>query len=411
MTSAIPLAPEVDPTAPVTRVGAILGTPAYMAPEQVQGKPLDKRVDIWAFGCVLYEMVTGEQPFRGETISDVLAAVLTAEPSWDRVPRSLQRLLRRCLQRDPANRLRDIGDALALLDEAPAVASPPLMPTRRERWAWSAAVLVLVTAIALLAVKLRPTDAPALPQVRFDISPPDGYKLLPYSVVPSNDGRSIAFLAEAAASGHQALWIYTVSTGVSREVVAFDRTSGTSNPFWSPDGRSMGIHSGGKLRRVDVSSGTLETVCDAPGVVGVGSWSKDDVIVFVVTTGEGNEGLMRVSASGGTPVLLTRADRADRQLGHGNPALLPDGRFFVYQAFVADGPRDIYLGSVDATPEAQSSTPLFSFAGPVRYAASPDPNRGYLLFMRDGKLMAQPFDNRQRRLDGPVVIVPGPVVQ
>ena len=266
----------------------------------------------------------------------------------------------------------------------------------------------LVTTIAPgLAINLRPIRTAAPPQVHFDIPAPEGHTVLPFSFVPSADGRSLAFLAEAKASGHKALWIYAIGAGVSREVATIDRAVPEGNPFWSPDGRSIGIYSDGKIRRVDVSTGTMETVCDAPGVRGTGSWNEDHVIIFGVTATEGNDGLMRVPASGGTPVLLTHTDRARGQFAHSNPSFLPDGRYFVYQAVIGDGPRDLYLGSIDASPEAQGSTPLLSIAGAVRYAPSPDPLRGYLLFMRDGKLMSQPFDNAQRRLAGNAAVVPG----
>ena len=405
--TAAAIAPDADATSPVTRAGMIVGTPAYMAPEQVQGKPIDKRVDIWAFGCVLYEMVTGEPPFRGETISDLLAAVLTADPVWDRVPPSLQGLLRRCLERDPTRRLRDIGDATALLDTAPsASAAPAHIRHRREWWAWSAAALLLITTLGVLAINRRSTSPPPLPEVQFDISAPDGYTLVPFSVAPSSDGRSIAYLAEAERSGDRALWIYTVASGASRAVVTLDRAGALSNPFWSPDGRSIGIFGAGKIRRVDVTTGMMETVCDSPGGIGRGSWNSDDVIIFGVRTGDGNEGLLRVPASGGTPVQLTRTDRAHQQRGHSNPTFLPDGRFFVYQALIEGDQENLYLGSIDASPEAQASTPLLTARGVVRYTPSPDPKRGYLLYMRDGKLMAQPFDNQQRRVDGQAVIVP-----
>ena len=409
MSPSTAITPEAnaDVTASVTRAGVILGTPAYMAPEQVQGKPIDKRVDIWAFGCVLYEMVTGAQPFRGGTISDVLAAVLTSEPAWESVPPSLHRLLRRCLERDPASRLRDIADATALIDEAPAVSGLVSTHRRRTWWVQAAVVALLVTAIAVFSFTRPPSSATQVRQVRFDIQPPNGRHVSPFSFAPSPDGRSVAFLAEDRASGRRALWIYTISSAVSREVASLDRGVAVGRPFWSPDGRSIGVYDAGKIRRIDVDTGTMETVCDVPGLSGIGSWNKDDVIVFSVTTSDGNEGVMRVHAAGGTPARVTHTDRAHDQLGHGNPQFLPDGRFFVYQAVVRAGLRDLYVGSIDGSPDDQNQAPLLSVAGVVLYAPSPDPRNGYLLFMKEGKLMAQPFDNRQRRLAGSSVVVPG----
>jgi Tol biopolymer transport system component len=384
------------PTPPPTRAGTILGTPAYMAPEQLRGERLDKRADIWAFGCVLFEMVTGERAFGGETVSETVDAVLTAEPAWDRVPSSLHRLLRHCLERDPSQRLRDIGDAMALVDEAaltPSAAAP--VRHRRERWVWSAAAVLLVTTIAALGLRFRSTDHVAAPQVRFDIQSPDGQDFVPFAFAPSPDGRSLAFVADARDSGRTGLWVYSIASGVSREVTAVERV-GQSPPFWSPDGRSIGLYAGGKIVRIDVASGAVQTVCDVPdGVVGTGSWSNHQVIVFGVITSDGNDGLMKVPAAGGTPVRLTRTDRSRQELAHSNPMFLPDGRFFLYQATADDGPANVYVGSVDVPPDGQNTTPVLSMVGAaVRYSPSPDPARGYVLFMREGKLMAQAFDHR-----------------
>jgi eukaryotic-like serine/threonine-protein kinase len=399
-------------TPPPTRPGMILGTPAYMAPEQLRGKPADRRADIWAFGCVLFEMVTGQRAFGGETVSETVAAVLTADPAWDRVPTPVRRLLHRCLERDPTQRLRDIGDAMALVDEAApdALVTAPVR-SGRERWAWSAAAVLLTTTIVALGLHFRSTGPAAAPQVRFEIQPPDDQDFVPFAFAPAPDGRSLAFLADATGSDRRGLWVYSIASGVSREVTTVESTSRNAPPFWSPDGRSIGLYAGSKILRVDVASGAVQTVCDVPdGLLGFGSWSRDQVIVFAVVTSEGNDGLMKVPASGGTPVRLTHTNRSRQELGHTNPVFLHDGHSFLYQAVTAEGPRSLYLGSVDARPEEQSAKEVLSIVGQlVHYSPSPDPERGYALFMQEGKLMAQAFDNRRQTVVDSARPVPGQI--
>jgi hypothetical protein len=401
--STVTIASSVALTAP----GAIVGTAAYMAPEQVRGEELDKRADIWAFGCVLYEMLTGERAFRGSTVTDTMAAVLTAEPAWDNVPASFRPLVRRCLTRHPSDRLRDIGDALALVDVNGRPAATSTTTIWRRPWTWMLGAAALVAAVGVAASQYRRPAEPAREMVRFDIQRPPDTNVEQFVFAPSPDGRTVAFVGENTRSGKKSLWLYSLAAGVSRELAAMDVAVGNA-PFWSPDGRFVAVFADGKLRRVEVASGAVVTVCETPGVAGSGTWNADGMIVLGVVTTNGNEGLMKVPSAGGTPMPVTRIERTHGENGHANPAFLPDGRHFLYQRLRSDGTStDVYVGRVDARPEEQVSTPAIMLAvGRVTYAAS-DERVGYLLYMRQNKLLAQKFDNRQLQPIGDAVPVPG----
>ena len=289
--------PASSPTLTIspTRVGMILGTAAYMSPEQARGKTVDKRADIWAFGVVLYELLTGSGPFHGEDITEIVASVVKEEPRLDRAPAKVRRLLRKCLEKDPKRRLRDIGDAWELLEDAPEFVSPLI---------------------------------------------------------------------------------------------------------WSPDGRFIAFAVTGKLKKVEASGGSLQTVCDLPAPMRGAAWSRDGAIAF----GVAGKGLMRVSEAGGGASPLTTHDSSGQETTHSVYSFLPDGRHFVYQRFssVAEK-RGIYLGSLDAKPEQQSSRRLVATGSNAFYAPSADQDLGHLLFVREGSLMAQAFDARRLELAGEAV--------
>jgi Tol biopolymer transport system component len=384
--------PEVSPTvsmAAATQAGIILGTAAYMSPEQARGKAVDKRADIWAFGVVLYEMLTGKRLFQGEDLTEILASVVKDRPDLNAVPVQVRRLLERCLEKDLRNRLRDIGDMRLLLE-------PETIPLQGARRAWLA--IAGWSVAALLAVGLGPVaflhfrekpPAPVAP-VRFQIPAPENTTLGPYlNLAP--DGRKLAFVVRGR------LWVYFLESGESRELAAAD-----GSPFWSPDSLFVGYPSQGKLKKIEATGGPPQTVADYSGVWEGGAWSSDSVIVF----GAFPHGFFRVPASGGVPAAITALDPARQESFHYCPSFLPDGRHFVYTSQSNDGRTDaIYLGSVDLKPDQQSSKPLvLSHWGPV-YAPSADPSTGYLLFMREGTLMAQPFDNLRLELKGQAVPV------
>jgi eukaryotic-like serine/threonine-protein kinase len=248
-----------------TQAGMILGTASYMSPEQAKGKPVDARSDIYAFGAVLYEMLTGTRLHQGETTTDVLASVIKEEPRWDKVPPQVQRLLRLCLQKDPQKRLRHIGDVMALLDDAPtASASVPAIPRpARATWTWVAAGTALLAVIALATVWfLKP--APDQPMLQLEITPPDGVRftglITPFALSP--DGRRIVFMG-AGKDGKTMLWLRSID---SSSAVALPGTENGEVPFWSPDSRWVGFSANGKLQRLDIAAaGQPEVICDIEG--------------------------------------------------------------------------------------------------------------------------------------------------
>src|SRR6266446_6209943 len=384
------------PTNPVTQEGTIVGTFQYMSPEQVEGKELDGRSDIFSLGAVLYEMVTGQRAFEGKSQLSVASAILEKEP----VPISsikpmttpaLDHAIRRSLAKEVERRWQsaaDLAGELQWIAEAGSQAGvpAPLVSHRkvRERLAWSVATLLAITLapVAFLYLREKP-PAPAAP-VRFQIPAPENATLGPYLNL-SPDGRKLVFLAGGR------LWVHFLESGESRQSTA------DGAPFWSPDSRFIGYASQGKLKKIEATGGPPQTVADLPGARWAGgAWNQDGVIVFGSPIG-----LFRVPASGGVPVQITAADPARQEVYHIDPSFLPDGRHFVYTHYSTDKEKSgIYVGSVDAKPEQQSSKFLVaSNWGPV-YAPSADPSTGYLLFMREGTLMAQPFDNRQLELKG-----------
>jgi len=386
--------PEVSPTismAAATQAGIILGTAAYMSPEQARGKAVDKRADIWAFGVVLYEMLTAKRLFQGEDLTEILASVVKDKPDLSVVPAQVRRLLEKCLQKDPRERLRDIGDVALLLEHAPETApSQGALRARLGIAGRSVAALFVVGLgpVAFLHFREKP-PAPALP-LRFQIQAPENAALGPYlSLAP--DGRKLAFLVRGR------LWVHFLESGDSRDLTAAD-----GSPFWSPDSLFIGYPSQGKLKKIAATGGTPQTVADFSDSWEAGAWSQDSVIVF----GTFPHGFFRVPDSGGIPVAITAIDPARQEAFHYCPSFLPDGRHFIYTSQSTDGRKDsIYIGSVDLKPEQQSFKPLVaSHWGPV-YAPSADPSTGYLLFMREGTLMAQAFDNPRLELKGQAVPV------
>jgi Tol biopolymer transport system component/predicted Ser/Thr protein kinase len=376
-----------------TMAGIIMGTAGYMSPEQARGKAVDKRADIWAFGVVLYEMLTGERLFDGETVSDSLAAVLTREPDLGRVPVRVRRLLQSCLEKEPRKRLRDVGDAWRQLEEAPAVVAP-VPRAKSSRWPWIAFAVAAAAAgaVSLMHFNERPTPAPV---VRFTISPPDKGQFGAWLAL-SPDGKYLAFPARGEDLRIR-LWLRSLD---SPELKPIAGTDGASNSavFWSHDNRTLVFQWQGKLRKVDIAGGPPQTLCDAPQTVLGGVWTADGAILF----GTNNTGIQRVPASGGTPIAVTRVDAARRETFHTDPILLPDGRHFLYfrHSTLAEN-QGLYVGSLDAKPEEQNLRQILAIGFSPAYAP---PRRrgehGRLLFLREGTLMAQTFDAGRFELTG-----------
>jgi eukaryotic-like serine/threonine-protein kinase len=401
--------PTITSPAMMTGVGVLLGTAAYMSPEQTRGKAVDKRSDIWAFGCVLYEMLTGQRAFGGEDVTDTLAAVVRAEPAWDALPEgvspSVRVILHRCLQKDPKRRLRDIGDAGLEIEEAlaapdvetAAAATAPALG-RRERLAWGVAAVAIGAAVVAGALAfVRAAPEPDSRVYRSSILPPAGASLaaLPFQrFALSPDGRRLAFAA-ATGGGLNQLWVQSLD-GLTPQ--SLPGTEGAATPFWSPDSRFIGFYAVGRLKTIDASGGPPLTVAE----VGTGNpgatWNRDNVILFS-GTGEGSA-IRRVSASGGSVSAVTTVDKTNGEIQHWAPVFLPDGRHFLYVAIGTNsgGPtavNGIYVAALD------SNERKLLVAG----GASPKYAQGYLLFLREQTLMAQAFDVDRLELTGDPVAI------
>jgi Tol biopolymer transport system component len=393
-----------------TMAGLILGTAAYMSPEQARGKLVDKRADVWSFGVLLWEMLTGHALFGGDTVTDVIAAVVTREPDLGALPPAtppaVRQTLARCLRKDPRMRLPDIGAArLELQDllagtesgaEAPAVDAEVVRNERRSRArelrAWAAAALALAVLAGFL-VRARLTARPEpRPIARFALDVPnelafDAFD--PLSVSP--DGRYVAFSGNSAAGPVQ-LWIRPLD---SPEARAFPGTNGAGGPFWSPDSATIAFVAGNEIRKLVLASGTVQRVCALPRPAFTGgTWSTDGTIVF--SSGGGSGSLYSVSAAGGEAKPLTTLDAARGERGHWWPQFLPDGRRLLFDVGAAK-PEDagLHVASLDAPRERRRILPE---EGRYVYV---DP--GYLLAVQDGILTARRFDARSLSATGEAV--------
>jgi Tol biopolymer transport system component len=394
--------PADSPTlsAAATMQGVILGTAAYMSPEQARGKAVDRRTDIWSFGCVLYELLTGEQLFGGESVTDTLAQVITKEPDYNRVPSRTRSLLRWCLERDPKKRLRDVSDGISSLDALPAVdGADHSRAASAPKWLWAVAIAACLAAAALAAILfLRKPAAPPEP-VRYQIRLPDNvYFSQTASFAVSPDGHHIAFSAIAQNNGRPSVWLQDLNGSEARALP--DTGTGPTTPpfFWSPDSRYVVFSAGGsKLRKADIQAGTTQDICDKPNPPIGGSWNADGVIIF----GSPFTGLWRVPASGGAPVPLTVLDANRQEREHELPVFLPDGHHFIYLR-VSKIPADtgIYVGSLDDPPEHQNETLLVQTGFGADYVPTPGGSVGRLLFLHAGALMAQSFDPDDLKLVG-----------
>ena len=395
-------------TARGTQVGVILGTAAYMAPEQAKGKAVDRRADIWAFGVVLYEMLTGQRAFTGDDVSETLASVLKDTPSMDALPAAtpprLRRLIERCLVRDPKQRLRDIGEARVDLSALISGASEPAAtapgPTARRVSRVSIAWVVVAAALGVVvAVLTQPLWRPARASgedavsVRFPLNLPEGVSPTGAGasgmMAISPDGRTIVFVAKSKA-GTQ-LWLRPLDADAAKPLVG---TEDASLPFWSPDDAFVAFFTRTSLKRVEIATGTVSSICPALSPVNRsgGTWGADNVIVFGSSGIRG--ALYRVAASGGTPVPLTTLDAAAGETAHTHPFFLPDGRRYL---FVSVGSKSVglYAGALDTRDRTLvEELPAFDLSA-FEYTRP-----GYIVYVSNHRLVARPFDQAALKFTG-----------
>ena len=371
-----------------TRFGDIVGTVGYMAPEQATGGPVDKRADIFAFGVVMYEMLTGNRLFKGETASETLASVLKDEPNLERIPPKVRPLLQRCLEKEPRKRLRDIGD-LDLLLQQPRPGDALLELRGKRPWLPWAVAAVLAASLAVVIFLWRRAPAPEVGSTRFLVDAPGGNQFTNENsaMAVSPDGRYLVF--GAGTRGTRRLWLRPLD---SLGAQLLQGSEGANHPFWSPNSKSVAFFAGSKLKRSDIDGGAPQVLCDGQFGPG-GAWGRDGVILF-----GGTEGLMRVAASGGVPQRLTQRDTARKESQHSAPQFLPDGKKFLY--FIASTDpniQGIYAGSLDKPNERVR---ILATKRKAYYAPPRDGRTGFLLWLREQTLLAQPFDVKRLRLEG-----------
>jgi serine/threonine protein kinase len=373
--------------------GVIMGTAAYMSPEQAKGREVDRRTDIFGFGCVFYEMLTGRRAFDGEDVTDILGAVLRMEPDWTLLPTGVsplvRRLLRLCLEKNPRNRRSTATDVRLDIEQAltePAAAIRPSAPERNSRPAWMAfTIAVLVTAV-LTVPALRYLRETPPPEIRLEVNTPPTAD--PFSFAISPDGQRLVF--SASNEGKSQLWVRSIDSVAAQPLAG---TAGARYPFWSPDSASVGFFADARLKRIDVVGGAPQILANAVAGFG-GTWNRDGTILFAPT---GIEPLFKVLATGGEPVAVTRLEAG--QTRHCFPQFLPDGRHFIY--FVYGGPgQGIYTGSLDGGSSKRLATAVD--------AAVVSPS-GFLLFLRQTTLFAQTFDLKRQELSGNPFPVAEPV--
>ena len=372
----------------------ILGTAAYMSPEQAKGKPVDKRADIWAFGCVLFEMLTRTRAFDGETLTDVLGAVVRAEPDWTRLPAdtppAVRRVLMRCLRKDTATRLRDIGDAAIELTEiepagVPTARSSGSGPARIASWIAAAVVVIGLSGAAWMAGRAT-TPAPAddLP-IRASLALPPNTTFTGVPSVSPDGHRIVVPLLDD--KGQVQLWQRSLTASEFRPVA---NTSGVTAAFWSPDSQWIAFVSSGQLRRIDVAGDNMTTIAQLKGRVrSNGAWGADGTILIA-----GDEGrIWKVSANGGDPEPATALDPSAGERRHARPSFVGDTQSFVFEAETLGPLKTVKLASLD---DASKSTLLVDNALIRQTAVSAN----YLLFKTASTLFAQPIDLATRRLVG-----------
>ena len=390
-----------------TEAGVILGTASYMSPEQAKGKIVDQRADIYAFGAVLYEMLAGQRLHAGDTTTDVLASVIKEEPQWDKVPAQVQKLLKRCLEKDPQKRLRHIGDVMSLVDDPPAQAASARAPAPLVRaklpWMTAAAALVLGATIGAWAIVHFRSSAANGIATRVQIAPPEGGEFATFGAFTggfaiSPDGKTVAYSVKM--NGKTGLWVRALDGATARLLPG---TEGAGAPFWSPDNKSIAFAAGRKLLRVDITGGAPLAICEGSGCSAEGAWTDDGRIVL---GGAGtSRGLHQVSAFGGNPSLLTTPDASLGEVSHEFPQVLPGGRLLYWALNNKAENSAVYAAPLAKPAERVKLMTTESNA----VFASDGAGKGYLLWLRGSTLMAQEFDPASFKLSGEPHPIAGPV--
>src|SRR6516164_5937294 len=391
-----------------TREGIILGTAAYMSPEQARGKTVDRRCDIWSFGAVLFEMLSGKQAFAGEDVSHTLAAVIMSEPDWSslpgHLPKQLEGLLRRCLTKDPKQRLQAIGEARIVIEEAltgspegGAVGEPPVQPAPPPAWRralpWTLAAISTLVLLALIVGNVMRAPRPPTRPIRLVVTLPPGDRLAVGNtpvVALSPDGSRLVYVASHGGSTQ----LYLRSIG-RFEAAPIPGTEGAESPFFSPDGQSVGFFAEGKLKTVSLSGGAPRTVCSVSAGRGA-SWGSDGTIILAPFL---TSGLFRVSALGGTPTPLTTPDRKKGEFSHRWPEILPGGNEVLFTIWTGIFNLDKQRIGVLSLRTGERRV-LFEGGTYARYVPS-----GHLVYARAGELLAVPFDLNRLEVTGPPVSV------
>jgi len=377
----------------MTLAGVIMGTAAYMSPEQARGKAVDKRCDIWAFGCVLFEMLTRTRAFDGEEITDVMMAVMRDEPNWSllpvNTPAAIRRLLRRSLAKDRKRRLSDMTDVRLELDEGATegsgdgqVAATPVRARRRER-VW--AIVAIASLLGLAAIGIRELRRPSLdlPITRFEVGPAPGTTLQGTGQPLSPDGRTVAFVAQS--EGKSLIWVRPLDSSSARSLPG---TEGASRFFWSPDSRRIAFFQDGNLKKVAITGERPELVANGP--FRDGAWSVNGTILL---GGQVGRPLFRVSELGGEPAPETTLDESLGEVSHDYPEFLPDGRHYIYilRRGIQSNELETYVGTLGAKERRH----LPGISSGVKYSPS-----GHLLFLRGNTLLAQAFNRDRLELSG-----------
>ncbi|HEY7191732.1 MAG TPA: protein kinase [Vicinamibacterales bacterium] len=397
-TTATPADEAPTLTVASTGGGVILGTAAYMPPEQARGRAVDRRADIWAFGVILYEMLTGTQTFAGDTVSDVLASVIRQDPDLSRVPAKVRPLLRRCLEKDPKKRLRDAGDAMLMLEPVAGDGVAEAPSRGGLLWGLAGIAAVLLLALSWLAwVHFRETPASA-EVLRFQMALPDNVRFTqsgPITISP--DGRKVAFAAYGD-DGNPRVWIRSLDSptpqplqeaGINQQVLPF---------FWSPDSRFVAFQQGGRLKKIDSEGGSPQVLVEDSYQFLGGTWNRDNVILFGTP-----QGILRVSGDGGKAAAVTAVSKGE--IGHSYPVFLPDGRHFLYLRGSQVGDRYVAVGDLDVAPTAQSTSPLLKTDFHVEVVSDRSGGSPKILYLRDTTLVAQDLDVNTVALTGSAATV------